>query len=89
LQDVSRADTPARTIAQEKITLGERQVPVPFEIKVDAAKIDPKHTYALTARIVVDDKLRFASDKAYPVLTRDNPSHAEMILKAVEDPNRP
>ena len=89
LQDVSRTDTPARTIAQEKITLGERQVPVPFEIKVDAAKIDQKHTYALTARIVVDDKLRFVSDKAYPVLTRDNPSHVDMILKAVEDPNRP
>jgi putative lipoprotein len=89
LQDVPREDAPARTIAQEKITLGKRQVPVPFEIKVDAAKIDPKHTYALTARIVVDDKLRFVSDKAYPVLTRDNPSHVEMILKAVEDPKRP
>jgi putative lipoprotein len=89
LQDVSRADAPAKTIAQEKITLGERQVPVPFEIKVDPAKIDPKHTYALSARIVVDDKLRFVNDKAYPVLTRDNPSHVEMILKAVEDPNRP
>jgi putative lipoprotein len=89
LQDVSRADTPARTIAQEKITLGGRQVPVPFEIKVDPAKIDQKHTYALSAGIVVDDKLRFVNDKAYLVLTRDNPSHVEMILEAVEDPNRP
>lgn len=89
LQDVSRAGAPARTIGQEKITLGERQVPVPFEIKVDPAKIDPKHTYTLTARIVVDDKMRFVSDKAYPVLTRDNPSNVEMILKAVEDPDRP
>lgn len=76
----------AKTIAQEKITLGDRQIPVPFEIKVDAEKIDPQHAYALTARIVVDDKLRFVNDKSYPVLTRDNPSHVEMILKAVGEP---
>jgi uncharacterized lipoprotein YbaY len=32
----------------------------------------------------VDDKLRFLTDKAYPVLTRDNSSYVEMILKPVE-----
>lgn len=89
LQDVSRADAPAKTIAQEKITLGNRQVPVPFELKFDPERIDAKHTYALSARIVVDDKLRFINDKSYPVLTRDNPSRVEIILKPVEDPNRP
>ena len=51
---------------------------------MDAAKIEAKHSYAVSARIVVDDKLRFLTDKAYPVLTRDNPSHVEMILKPVE-----
>ena len=84
LQDVSRAGAPAKTIAQEKITLGDRQMPVPFELKFDAAKIEAKHSYAVSARIVVDDKLRFLTDKAYPVLTRDNPSHVQMILKPVE-----
>lgn len=88
LQDVSRADAPAKTIAQQKITLGDRQVPVPFELKFDPAIIDAKHTYAVSARIVVDDKLMFISDKSYPVLTRDSPSHAEMILKAAENPEK-
>lgn len=84
LQEVSRADAPARTIAQEKITLGDRQIPVPFELKFEPTKIDAKHSYVVSARIVVDDKLRFLSDKAYPVLTRDNPSHVEIILKPAE-----
>ena len=84
LQEVSRADAQARTIAQEKITLGDRQVPVPFELKFEPTKIDAKHSYVVSARIVVDDKLRFLSDKAYPVLTRDNPSRVEIILKPAE-----
>jgi uncharacterized lipoprotein YbaY len=84
LQEVSRADVPAKTIAQEKITLGDRQVPVPFELKFDPAKIDGQHTYVVSARIVVEDKLRFLSGKAYPVLTRDNPSRVEMILKPAQ-----
>lgn len=84
LLDVSRADAPAKTIAQEKMALGDRQVPLPFELKFDPAKIDAKHAYAVSARIVVDDRLRFVTDKAYPVLTRENPSHVEMILKPVE-----
>lgn len=84
LEDVSRADAPAKTIAQERITLGDRQVPVPFELKFDPKTIDEKHTYVVTARIVVDDELRFLSDKAYPVLTRDNPLRVEMILKPAQ-----
>ena len=84
LQEVSRADAPSKTIAQEKITLGDRQVPVPFELKFEPTKIDAKHSYVVSARIVVDDKLRFLSDKAYPVLTRDNPSRVEIILKPAE-----
>jgi len=64
--------------------LGDRQVPVPFELKFEPTKIDANHSYVVSARIVVDDKLRFLSDKAYPVLTRDNPSHVEMILKPAE-----
>jgi Uncharacterized protein conserved in bacteria len=34
-------------ITQEEIALGERQVPVPFELKFDPGKIDPKHMYSV------------------------------------------
>jgi putative lipoprotein len=81
LRDVSLADAPAKALAQEKITLGDRQVP---ELKFDPAKIDAKHTYVVSARIVVDDKLRFLSDRAYPVLTGNNPLRVEMILKPAQ-----
>jgi uncharacterized lipoprotein YbaY len=84
LEDVSLADAPAKTIAQQRIPLGDRQVPVPFELKFDPTKIDERHTYVVTARIVVDDQVRFLSDKAYPVLTRDNPLRVEMILKPAQ-----
>lgn len=81
LQDVSIADAAAKVIAEQEITLGNRQVPVPFELNFDATKIDTKHRYSVSARILVDGELRFISDKAYPVLTAGNPTHVEMILK--------
>ncbi len=83
LQDVSLADAPGKVIAKEEIALGERQVPVPFELKFDPGKIEPQHTYSVSARILVNGELRFISDKAYPVLTRGNPAHAEVIVKPV------
>jgi uncharacterized lipoprotein YbaY len=90
LQDVSLADAPAKTIADQKITLGNRQVPVPFELKFDPAKIDPKHSYSVRATILMEGQPRFVTDKAYPVITQGNPSHLELILKQVAaDPNKP
>lgn len=83
LEDVSRADAPAKLIAQQTITLGDRQVPVPFALKYDPAKIDPKHSYGVRAKIVVDDQMRFASDQAYPVLTNGHPPNVEVLVKAV------
>ena len=90
LQDVALADAPAKTIADQKITLGNRQVPVPFELKFDPAKIDPKHSYSVRATILTEGKPRFITDKAYRVITQGNPSHVELILKQVAaDPNKP
>lgn len=83
LRDVSLADAAARIIAEVKITLENRQVPVPFELRFDRSKIQENHTYGLNARILVDGELRFVNDKAYLVLTAGNPSHVDMILKPV------
>ena len=82
LEDVSQADAPAKLIAQQKITLGDRQVPVPFALKFDPAKIDQKHSYGVRAKIVVDGEVRFASDQAYPVLTNGHPPDVEVLVKA-------
>jgi putative lipoprotein len=82
-EDVTLADAPAKVIAEERITLGQRQVPVAFELKYDPTKIEAKHKYAVSARILVDGELRFITDQAYPVVTEGKPSHVEMILKQV------
>ena len=79
----------AKVVAKEKITLGNRQVPVAFEVKFDPAKIDAKRAYALMARILVGKEVRFTSDPGYPVLTAGNPSHVEMILKQVASVKTP
>lgn len=83
LLDVSQADAPAKVIAEKKITLGNRQVPIAFELPYETAQVDAKHKYAVSAQILVDGELRFISDRTYKVLTAGNPSHVEMILKQV------
>jgi putative lipoprotein len=81
LLDVSLADAAAKAVAEESINLGQRQVPVPFSLNFDPAKIDAKHRYSLSAKITVDGKLWFISDRSYPVLTSGNPTHVDLILK--------
>ncbi|HKM68212.1 MAG TPA: YbaY family lipoprotein [Candidatus Acidoferrum sp.] len=84
LQEVSLADAPPNALAEDKFALGDRQVPVPFTLKFDPAKIDSKHTYGVTARIFVGGELRFLNDHAYLVLTQGNPSKVEVILKPAD-----
>ncbi len=81
LQDVSRADAPATIVAEEKFTLGERQVPVPFTLKYNPEKIDAKHTYSLSARVMIGTELKFATDQSFRVLTQGNPAKVDLILK--------
>jgi putative lipoprotein len=83
LFDVSLADAAAKEIARQTINLGQRQVPIPFTLNFDTAKIDPKHSYSISARITVDGVLRFTSDPSYPVLTNGKPSQVDLILKQV------
>jgi len=90
LQDVSVSDGPdgageqATVIAEQKFTFAGHQVPLPFELHYDAAKIDPKHTYALSARITVADQLMFMNTTAYRVITQGNPVKADILLQMVE-----
>jgi uncharacterized lipoprotein YbaY len=87
LLDVSRGDATAPVIAEQKIDFGDRQVPIPFDLKFDPAKINPQHRYGLRATILVDGAVRFRTETAYPVITHGHSSKADLILKqAVETP---
>ena len=61
LADVSLADAPAAIIG-ERMVAPAGQVPINFEISFDPQVIRPNMTYALQARITVDDQLLFTTD---------------------------
>ena len=79
LVDLSSTNPPAM-VSEQKFTLGQRGVPVPFELKVAAAKIDPSHFYGISARISVAGEVRFASKGPAKVLTQGNPSEVDLVL---------
>lgn len=54
LEDVTRADKPAKLVAEQLIrpsTHSVPQVPIPFSLNYDARAIEPKHQYRLVADI--------------------------------------
>lgn len=63
LDDVSLADAPARNLARQAFAADGKQVPFAFTLTVDKSQIDPRHSYAVSARITGDDgKLMFITD---------------------------
>lgn len=82
LLDTSRADAPAVVVAEQRIAV-TGQVPIPFSLDYDAAGLEPKNTYVVSARIAHGDQLLFISDTATPVITRGNPLEADLVLKKV------
>ena len=68
LEDVSRADAAAEVIGRARVE-SPGNPPIPFEIPYDRSRIESRHRYAVRARILVDGKPFFASDRSYPVLT--------------------
>lgn len=84
LQDVTIADAPATTIAKLRMSVGGRQVPLPFRLTFDPAKIDAKHTYGVEARIEGGGRLLFTNDTLYPALTQGHPARLDLLLKAVD-----
>lgn len=66
LADVSLADAPAKIIGDQNVK-PSGQVPISFEIRFDPSVIRPRMTYALQARITVDDKVLFISDVRHQV----------------------
>ncbi|WP_269931609.1 YbaY family lipoprotein [Aminobacter sp. HY435] len=61
LADVSLADAPAKVLGEQTIDPAG-QVPIKFSIPFDPAAVKPNMSYALQARISVDDKLWFIND---------------------------
>jgi len=82
LQDVSRADAPAEVLA-EQVIVPTTQVPIPFALTYDPARIDPRHRYSVGARIEVDGRLWVVSDTHNGVLTQGGPTEVEVVVRRV------
>ena len=83
LVDVSLADAPSVLITEQVIRTEGRQVPFEFALAYDASRILPSHTYAVQARIENGDRLLFISDKMNPVITRDAPTHMDIVVRRI------
>jgi putative lipoprotein len=77
--DVSRADAPSTTLAEQVIT-PDRQVPIPFSLTVDRSALDDRHTYALSAQITVDGRLWWTTDTHVPVPLDGPATGLEVLL---------
>ncbi|KQZ69288.1 hypothetical protein ASE06_00145 [Sphingopyxis sp. Root214] len=87
LDDVSLADAPARNLARQIFKADGKQVPFAFTLTVDKARIEPRNSYAVSARITgPDGKLMFITDMRNSV-TFDSRSAIDMgTLQLVRTP---
>ncbi len=86
LRDVSLADAASTLIARQTIP-DPGQVPIRFEVEYNRDDIDSRNRYSVSAKIVESDgRLAFTNDMAYEVITRGNPSRADMVLVLVQPP---
>jgi putative lipoprotein len=82
LRDVSRQDVEAPLVAR-RIIEKPGQVPVAFTLDYDSGLIDPRHTYAVSARITDRGQLQFVTDTRFPVITNGAPSTADVVVVPV------
>lgn len=82
IEDVSRADAPARAIAHTTVEQPGTP-PVRFTIPYDPSLIDATHRYSLRTRILVKGKLLFINDQSQPVLTQGASDKISVVLRRV------
>ena len=74
LLDVSRADAPSITLAEQRIETDGGQVPLPFSLDYDSGDVQPRSRYVVHAEIFdASGILLWTTDTAYPVLTNGAP----------------
>ena len=87
IEDVSQADAPAKSLAEEQIQTAGKQVPISFDIKYDPASLDLTHRYQIRATITSGGKPLFTTATAYPVLTNGAPvKQVEILVEPVPEP---
>jgi len=65
LLDVSRADAPARVIAETRVS--GRRIPAHWTLRFDSRGIEPRRSYALQARILLGEELLFINTQRHAI----------------------
>lgn len=84
LRDVSSADAPAEVIAATTREIAGAP-PYRFVLRYDPDTIDERHTYAVRARVMLEERLLMTTDTVAPVITRGAPRQVELIMRRVPD----
>jgi putative lipoprotein len=78
--DTSPGIVAAVLLAETSVKSEGRQVPIPFEVRYDAARVQTGHTYGVRAAIKVDGNILFASKDAVPLTNPLKPADIELVL---------
>lgn len=82
LTDISLADAPAAIIAEQTVDPAG-QVPIKFELRFNPSVIQPRMSYALQARITVEDQLWFITDTRHELDPMAVNSSQTVLVKRV------
>ncbi|HXZ79754.1 MAG TPA: YbaY family lipoprotein [Terriglobales bacterium] len=86
MEDVSKQDVGATLIAGTAFSANGRQVPIPFELSYNPAKISQKGRYVVRANVDVDGELLFTTTQPYPVLNDGASNEVNVMMKMVAYP---
>jgi putative lipoprotein len=80
ISDVSLMDAPATVIAQTQIETAGRQVPIPFALDYDPARIIAGRTYAVSARITdAAGRLIWITDTRFDLPAPGTPANLMLV----------
>ena len=86
LLDVSLADAPSRTLAETRIS--GRRIPARWTLRFDSHQIEPRHSYALQARILDGDRLLFITTERHSVFA-GGPDNTDIWVQRVAGDDQP
>lgn len=84
---VDSGDPNGAPVSETKVGVGNRQVPIPFELSYEMRDINRQRNYELQAEIRTDGKLRFKTEAGKPVTLRGGQAdqNVELLVVPAED----
>jgi putative lipoprotein len=82
LADVSVAAASGRVLAQTEFAAAGGQMPLAFALAFDAARVESRHTYEISARIEAHGRVLFMTGTGYRIDLAAAPAAIELVLVA-------